>query len=116
MKIPGKKERSATIAMVDLANRQGKDGSVILADLATLQHKCPSSLEPLFKKLKSAGLVESQKGPGGGYRTKDTKLVTVADIVIAITGDVSDPNPSWDIITRLLRNDLSKVTLFDLSR
>jgi Rrf2 family protein len=116
MKIPGKIERSATIAMVDLANRQGKEGRVSLADIATLQHKCPSYLEPIFKKLKAAGLVESRKGPGGGYRTKDIKKVTVSDIVIAITGDVSDPNPSWDIITRLLRNDLSKVTLFDLTR
>lgn len=116
MKIACTKARSATIAMVELANRQDKEGSVSLIDLATRQHKSLSYLEPLFKKLKSAGLVDSKKGPNGGYRIDNTKLVTVAAIVTAITGDDTDPDPIWCEISGRVRNDLSKVTLFDLTR
>jgi Rrf2 family iron-sulfur cluster assembly transcriptional regulator len=102
--------------MVELANRQGKEGCVKLEDLATYQDKSLSHLEQLFKKLRTAGLVESHRGPGGGYRTKDTKTVTVAAIVTAITGDEVDPDPIWSELSGRVRNDLSKVTLFDLSR
>ena len=116
MKIACSTARSATLAMVDLANRQGKEGCVSLEDLATLQRKSLSYLEQLFKKLKASGLVESHKGPGGGYRTKDTKLVTVDQIITAITGDEADPDPIWSELSGRVRNDLSKVTLFDLTR
>jgi Rrf2 family iron-sulfur cluster assembly transcriptional regulator len=102
--------------MVDLANRQGKEGLVSLADLATLQHKSLSYLEPLFTKLKAAKLVESKKGPNGGYRTKNTKLVTIAAIVTAITGDEPDPDKAWEEITGGVRDYLSNVTLFDRTR
>ena len=116
MKIACSTARSATLAMVDLANRQGKEGYVNLEDLATYQNKSVSYLEQLFKKLKTAKLVDSHKGPGGGYRTKDTKTVTVAAIVSAITGDEADPDPVWSELSGRVRNDLSKVTLFDLTR
>lgn len=116
MKIACTKARAATIAMVELANRQGEEGSVSLIDLATLQQKSLSYLEPLFKKLKAANLVESKKGPSGGYRTFDPRLVTVAAIVTAITGDEVDPDPIWSDLSGRVRNDLSKVTLFDLTR
>jgi Rrf2 family iron-sulfur cluster assembly transcriptional regulator len=116
MKVSSTKARASVIAMVELANRQGKEDLVSLFDLATLQHKSKSYLEPLFKKLKAAGLVESQKGPGGGYRTKDTKTITAAAIITAITGDEIDPDPIWCELSGRVSNDLSKVTLFDLSR
>lgn len=116
MKIACTKARAATIAMVELANRQGREGSISLIDLATLQHKSLSYLEPLFKKLKAANLVESKKGPSGGYKIDDTKLVTVADIVTAITGDDPDPDEAWEKITGDVRDYLSNVTLFDLTR
>lgn len=116
MKIACTKARAATIAMVELANRQDKEGSVSLIDLAALQHKSLSYLEPLFKKLKSAHLVESKKGPNGGYRIDNPSLITVAAIVTAITGDEPDPDPIWCELSGRVRNDLSKVTLFDLTR
>lgn len=116
MKIACTKARAATIAMVELANRQGKEGLVSLIDLATLQHKSLPYLETLFKKLKAANLVESKKGPNGGYRIDNPRLVTVAQIVTAITGDETDPDPIWSELSGRVRNDLSKVTLFDLTR
>jgi Rrf2 family iron-sulfur cluster assembly transcriptional regulator len=102
--------------MVELANRQGKEDLVSLSDLATLQHKSTSYLEPLFKQLKAAGLVESQKGPGGGYRTTDPRQITVAAIVTAITGDEPDPDPVWRRVQQRVDNNLLDYTLFDLSR
>lgn len=116
MKIACTKARAATIAMVELARRQSKEGLISLVDLATLQHKSLSYLEPLFTKLKAAKLVESKKGPNGGYRIDNPKLVTVAAIVTAITGDDPDPDKDWEEITGGVRDYLSNVTLFDLTR
>jgi Rrf2 family iron-sulfur cluster assembly transcriptional regulator len=116
MKIACPQARSATLAMVALASRQGKEGCVRLEDLATLQQQSLSYLEQMFKRLKTAKLVESKRGPNGGYRTKDIKTVTVAAIVSAITGDEVDPDPIWSELSGRVRNDLSKVTLFDLTR
>lgn len=116
MKIACEKARAATIAMVKLAGRQNKEGHIRLADLATILQTPRKTLEPLFKKLKSAHLVQSKKGPNGGYRIGNPKLVTVAQIVSAITGDEVDPDPVWSELSGRVRNDLSKVTLFDLTR
>lgn len=78
------KGRFAVTAMIDLAGRQG-DGPVTLAGIAERQKISLSYLEQLFGKLRRHGLVNSVRGPGGGYRLAlDINAITVADIIIAV--------------------------------
>jgi Rrf2 family iron-sulfur cluster assembly transcriptional regulator len=65
------KGRHAVMAMVDLA-RNGQNGPVSLAEVAQRQEISLSYLEQLVARLKSAGLVKSIRGPGGGYRLADS--------------------------------------------
>src|SRR5476649_2474901 len=78
------KGRFAVTAMIDLAMRDGK-GPVTLADISTQQKISLSYLEQLFGKLRRHALVESVRGPGGGYcLAKPTEKVSVADIILAV--------------------------------
>ncbi|HKK15679.1 MAG TPA: Fe-S cluster assembly transcriptional regulator IscR [Gammaproteobacteria bacterium] len=61
------KGRYAVTAMLDLALHD-TEGPVNLADIARRQEISLSYLEQLFAKLRKNGLVESSRGPGGGYR------------------------------------------------
>jgi Rrf2 family iron-sulfur cluster assembly transcriptional regulator len=70
--------------MVDLAMRHGR-GPVTLAQISARQKISLSYLEQLFGKLRRHGLVESVRGPGGGYcLAKDMGQVSVADIILAV--------------------------------
>jgi Rrf2 family iron-sulfur cluster assembly transcriptional regulator len=70
--------------MIDLALHQG-DGPVTLAEISGRQSISLSYLEQLFGKLRRHELVESVRGPGGGYNlAKSLAVVTVADIVTAV--------------------------------
>ena len=78
------KGRFAVTAMLDLALRQHK-GPVTLAGISERQDISLSYLEQLFGKLRRAELVESIRGPGGGYcLARQPAAITVADIIIAV--------------------------------
>ena len=82
------KGRYAVMAMVDLA-RNGRGGeagrAVSLAEIAARQEISLSYLEQLFARLRRSGLVQSVRGPGGGYRlTRSAAETAVADIVLAV--------------------------------
>ena len=78
------KGRYAVTAMLDLALHDAK-GPVNLADIATRQEISLSYLEQLFAKLRKNGLVESARGPGGGYRLhRDAEEISVADVIYAV--------------------------------
>ena len=78
------KGRFAVTAMLDLA-LHGADGPVTLAGISGRQKISLSYLEQLFGKLRRRELVESVRGPGGGYHlARDASLVSVADIVRAV--------------------------------
>ena len=80
--------RYAVMAMVDLASRQTigcECGPVCLAEVAASQRLSLSYLEQLFGKLRRHHIVESVRGPGGGYNLgRSPDKVTVADIIIAV--------------------------------
>lgn len=77
------KGRYAVMAMVDLAMHQ-KEKPVGLAAIAERQEIPLAYLEQIFAKLKRAGVVESVRGPGGGYRlAKSADDIAIADIVTA---------------------------------
>jgi len=80
------KGRYAVMAMADLARRQDEPcRAVALSDIATRQEISLSYLEQLFARLRRKGLVQSARGPGGGYRLSRTAAeTTIADIVHAV--------------------------------
>lgn len=78
------KGRFAVTAMIDLALRDGQ-GPVTLADISERQKISLSYLEQLFGRLRRQGLVNSTRGPGGGYTlAKKTADVSVADVILAV--------------------------------
>jgi Rrf2 family iron-sulfur cluster assembly transcriptional regulator len=78
------KGRFAVTAMVDLAMRHG-GGPVTLAEISSRQKISLSYLEQLFGKLRRRSLVDSVRGPGGGYRlAKDMGGISVAEIILAV--------------------------------
>ena len=78
------KGRFAVTAMIDVAMHGGQ-GPVTLAAVSARQKISLSYLEQLFGKLRRSGLVDSVRGPGGGYNlAKAPNDVSVADIIIAV--------------------------------
>ena len=78
------KGRFAVTAMLDLALHATK-GPVTLAGISDRQKISLSYLEQLFGKLRRRQLVESVRGPGGGYHlAREAAAITVADIIRAV--------------------------------
>lgn len=78
------KGRFAVTAMLDLAMRGGKN-PVTLAGISERQDISLSYLEQLFSRLRRHELVESVRGPGGGYYlARPLDEVSVADIIRAV--------------------------------
>ena len=78
------KGRFAVTAMIDLGLRS-TNGPVALAAISARQQISLSYLEQLFGKLRRAELVESTRGPGGGYSLgRSAAAITVADIIVAV--------------------------------
>ena len=78
------KGRFAVTAMLDLA-LHGGDGPVTLAGISERQKISLSYLEQLFGKLRRRELVESVRGPGGGYNlARPASEISVAHIVCAV--------------------------------
>jgi Rrf2 family transcriptional regulator, iron-sulfur cluster assembly transcription factor len=78
------KGRFAVTAMIDLGLRS-TNGPVALAAISQRQQISLSYLEQLFGKLRRQELVESTRGPGGGYSLgRDASEITVADIITAV--------------------------------
>ena len=78
------KGRFAVTAMIDLALRQS-NGPVTLAAISQRQQISLSYLEQLFGKLRRHELVESTRGPGGGYSLgRKAADITVADIIVSV--------------------------------
>ncbi|MBC7514275.1 MAG: Fe-S cluster assembly transcriptional regulator IscR [Herminiimonas sp.] len=78
------KGRFAVTAMIDLAMRQDQ-GPVTLAGISSRQEISLSYLEQLFGKLRRHAIVESVRGPGGGYNlARPAGDISVADIIIAV--------------------------------
>ena len=78
------KGRFEVTAMIDLALRQN-GGPVTLAAISQRQQISLSYLEQLFGKLRRNDLVESTRGPGGGYTLgRKADSITVADIIVSV--------------------------------
>lgn len=82
------KGRYAVTAMLDLALHFDQ-GAVTLSEIARRQGISLSYLEQLFAKLRRAGLVDSVRGPGGGYNlAHNPSKIAVAEIIVAIDENI----------------------------
>ncbi|HEB59340.1 MAG TPA: Fe-S cluster assembly transcriptional regulator IscR [Gammaproteobacteria bacterium] len=78
------KGRYAVTAMLDLALHYD-EGPITLADISHRQGISLSYLEQLFSKLRKNGLVDSTRGPGGGYRlSRSADEIAVAEVITAV--------------------------------
>jgi Rrf2 family transcriptional regulator, iron-sulfur cluster assembly transcription factor len=78
------KGRYAMIALTDLA-AQGPDRLVSLSEISERQDISLAYLEQLFVKLRRAEIVESVRGPGGGYRlARPMEQVRISDVLAAV--------------------------------
>ena len=83
------KGRYAMVALADLA-LQPDDALVNLTEISKRQDVSLAYLEQLFVKLRRAGLVESVRGPGGGYRlARPASDMRVVEILGAVDETVS---------------------------
>jgi Rrf2 family iron-sulfur cluster assembly transcriptional regulator len=70
--------------MLDLAIHY-KDGPITLADISQRQGISLSYLEQLFARLRKRGLVDSARGPGGGYRlSRPATEISVGEVITAV--------------------------------
>ncbi|MDJ1017430.1 MAG: Rrf2 family transcriptional regulator [Paracoccaceae bacterium] len=83
------KGRYAMVALADLA--MAKEGELLsLSEISKRQDISLPYLEQLFVKLRRAGLVDSVRGPGGGYRLgKPATAIRVSDVLGAVDETVS---------------------------
>ncbi|HEX9627908.1 MAG TPA: Rrf2 family transcriptional regulator [Acidiferrobacterales bacterium] len=124
------KGRYAVTAMLDLALHYAQ-GAVTLSDIAGRQGISLSYLEQLFARLRRAGLVDSVRGPGGGYNLAlPPGEISVAEIIIAINENIDatrcggDKNCDgeerclthylWEDLSDRIHEFLSGITLADL--
>ena len=78
------KGRFAVTAMIDLGMREHA-GPVTLAGISERQRISLSYLEQLFGRLRRRNLVDSVRGPGGGYRLgREAGQISVAEIIEAV--------------------------------
>jgi Rrf2 family iron-sulfur cluster assembly transcriptional regulator len=78
------KGRYAMIALTDLAG-QGPDKLVALSEIAERQDISLAYLEQLFVKLRRAEIVDSVRGPGGGYRlARPVGEIRISEILAAV--------------------------------
>lgn len=77
------------VALTDLA-LAGSDALVSLSEVSKRQDISLPYLEQLFVKLRRAGIVESVRGPGGGYRlARSADAIRVLEVLEAVDETVS---------------------------
>lgn len=75
------KGRYAVMAMVDLAMRDAQQPTS-LSQIAEAQEIPLAYLEQIFSRLKKAGLVQSVRGPGGGYVLAKASNEIMVDAIV----------------------------------
>lgn len=124
------KGRYAVTAMLDLAIHQ-QQYPVNLADISNRQGISLSYLEQLFAKLRRGALVNSIRGPGGGYRlSREAGAIYIAEVVDAVdevidatrcqgkgnchNGDRCLTHHLWQDLSEQIHGFLNSISLQDL--
>jgi Rrf2 family iron-sulfur cluster assembly transcriptional regulator len=117
------KDRYAIIAMFELTAERGAR-PIPLAELSQKYDISVSYLEQLFAQLRRAGLVQSRRGPTGGYLLgRDADNISIYDIVTAIRMDDEGNAPitsdgagavMWNSLSTRVRKLLTDISLADM--
>ena len=115
------KGRYAVTAMLDVALHSQR-GPVSLADISERQEISLSYLEQLFSRLRREKLVDSVRGPGGGYKLgREPGDIPIGEVIRAVDESVdatrcqgqSDCQGGERCLTHSLWQDLSeRISLF----
>jgi Rrf2 family protein len=120
----------AVTVMLDVAFHGGRASTVSAADIAERLGLARRGMEPLLQALSRGGLLESVRGPRGGYRLgRPRRDIRLVDIVTVATAEDAEPQdgPSgrlqtnvvdrlWGELEETSRTHLSGLTLDDLMR
>ncbi|CAD5374977.1 HTH-type transcriptional regulator IscR [Rubrivivax sp. A210] len=116
------KGRYAVNALIDLALREPA-GPVALASIAQRQQISLSYLEQLFSALRRDGVVESTRGPGGGYTLgRPADQINIGQVVRAVDDPMQEapqetPDPSaalWRRMQLVMLDHMSTILLAEL--
>jgi Rrf2 family iron-sulfur cluster assembly transcriptional regulator len=124
------KGRYAVTSILDLALHHDR-GPIPLAGISERQDISLSYLEQLFAQLRRRGLVQSVRGPGGGYHLgKDAAAISVAEVIEAVNettdatrcqgsgdcqgGETCLTHHLWMDLSDQIRAFLGDITLADL--
>ncbi len=120
----------AVLIMLDVAFHAGRAGTVSAADIAERAGLARRGIEPLLQTLSRSALLESVRGPRGGYRLgrprRDIKLCDIVETAVsedaaAEEGPIGElfarvVEPAWRDLDDTLRERLRGISLDDLIR
>ena len=128
------KGRYAVTALLDLSlHTKQSESPVSLVVIAKRQGLSLSYLEQLFTKLRSAKIVSSVRGPGGGYQLgKPASNILIADVISCVDGPVDVTkckggkncrgdkmtclsHSLWEDLSQKIHGFLSSITLEDIT-
>jgi Rrf2 family protein len=119
----------AITVMLDVAFHAGRANTVSATDIAERIGCARRGLEPLLQSLTRANLLESIRGPRGGYRlAAPARAIRLLDVAaVAIAGGDAEPtegpvgalqaaviDPLWEELDQEIRGRLAGVTVEDL--
>lgn len=120
---------TAVSIMLDVAFHAGRSGVVSGADIAKRGNMLRRGIEPVLQALSREKLLDSVRGPKGGYRLgRPPRTITVHEIVQAVTeehapdGEAANPliekvlEPFWASMNIELAKKMEAVTLEGLLR
>ena len=120
----------ATAVVLDVAFHSGTDTVVTGAELAERTGMPRRTLEPLLQALSREGVLESTRGPHGGYRLgRPARLIKITDVVTVGLNSLEESGPDlsgrlqravvdplWSELDATLRAQLESMTVEDLLR
>ena len=124
--------QTAIAVALDVAFHAGRGGTLVgAAEVADRLGAARRGLEPVLQALSRAGLLDSVRGPKGGYRlARRARDIRLLDLVLALedsaepaspdalSGDLQRAvtTPLWSELDTLLRDRLAAISLDDLLR
>ena len=97
----------AVTIMLDVAFHGGRAATVSASDMAERLGMARRGMEPLLQALSRAGLLESVRGPRGGYRLgRPRRDISLASIVEVATSGPAEAGEAADGPTGRLQSDV----------
>jgi Rrf2 family protein len=121
---------TAVSAMLDVAFHAGRTATVNAADIAERLGLARRGMEPLLQSLSRAGLLESVRGPKGGYRlARAARDIRLSEIVANVQAEEDETaqgpvgrlqelvvDPLWAELDTAMKERLHALTLDELLR